>query len=92
MNTVALMRPIILMGATLLASCGPKVVEVKIPVTVGCVKESDIPAIPAPIAKQLNGNAAHDVTPISISALELRAALNTAVALLQGCIITEGME
>lgn len=89
MSTVALMRPIILVGATLLASCGQKVVEVRIPATVGCVKPSDIPAIPAPVGKQLTGNAAQDITPISISALELRAALNTAVALLNGCVIEE---
>lgn len=69
---------------------GPPAVETRTvtvdrPVAVMCVKRSDIPAEPARVAGQLNGQAAHDLDIVSASAIALRQAYREAAALLQGC-------
>jgi hypothetical protein len=82
-----------LWALALLAGCAhapappPRIetVTVKIPVPVYCVQRADIPPEPAKVGDRLTGNAAADIGPISISALELRKALREALALLGAC-------
>lgn len=63
-----------------------RTMEVLKPVPVPCVKREQIPAAPPSIRDKLTGNAAADIGPIAASALELRQALNEALALLGGCV------
>ncbi|WP_179504337.1 MULTISPECIES: hypothetical protein [unclassified Sphingomonas] len=92
------MRRLILapLGLTTLALAGcaakptPPVIEtrverVNVPVAVACVDPKDVPAAPPRVGDQLTGDAAHDIGPIAVSNLRLRAAFDKAVALLQGC-------
>ncbi|MCW1985610.1 UNVERIFIED_ORG: hypothetical protein M2348_001342 [Sphingomonas sp. R1F5B] len=94
------MRRVILallgLAAFALAGCAtkptPPVLETRIervdvPVAVACVDPKDVPTSPPRVGDQMNGEAAHDIGPIAASNLRLRAAFETAVALLQGCII-----
>lgn len=46
--------------------------EVRVPTPVPCVKASDVPAEPAQVGDQLNGDAVHDLGIVAPSALELR--------------------
>lgn len=62
-----------------------KTITVDRPVAVPCVKKSEVPAMPAKVGGQLNGDAGHDLNVVSASALRLRAALGKALALLGAC-------
>lgn len=94
------MRRLILapLGATAftLAGCAahptPPVIEarverVEVPVAVACVDPADVPAEPARVGNQLTGDAAHDAGVLAAVDLRLRAALDKALALINGCAI-----
>ncbi len=83
--------------AALLSSCGnvqstpappveARVVTVDRPVPVPCVAAAQIPAMPAKVGDQLNGDAGHDLDIVSASALRLRVALDKVLALLGACV------
>ena len=59
--------------------------RVLVPTPVSCVVQSDIPDVPPRIGSKLNGNAGHDANLLAALAIDLRAALDSAVALLRGC-------
>lgn len=89
------MKPWILasIAVALLAGCATKEApvrtvfqEVRVPVTAYCVKQADIPDEPPLIGSQLTGNAAQDIGPVAIAAIELRKRLKIARALLIACV------
>jgi hypothetical protein len=73
-----MMRKIALMLTALaLAGCAHdqpaiEVRTVKVPTPVPCVKASDVPAEPAQVGDQLNGDAVHDLGIVAPSTIELR--------------------
>ncbi|AYJ86215.1 hypothetical protein D3Y57_09860 [Sphingomonas paeninsulae] len=85
----------IILAALLLSGCGVAtphpvvehtVVE-KVPVAVTCYKAADLPVEPAKVAKDLTGDAMHDLDLISASALRLRRWGQSEAALLAGCTV-----
>lgn len=78
--------------ALTLAACkttpGPveiKTVEVRVPVTVACVRKDQIPTMPPRVGEQLQGDAQADASLLAASAIRLRSTLGVALALLDGC-------
>ena len=63
----------------------PRLVTVDKVVVASCVKATDIPAAPAKIGAQFTGDARHDLDVVARADLELRAALDKALAMLTGC-------
>ena len=68
----------------------PGPVEVRVqrvltPVSVSCVKASQIPKAPPRIGDQLNGDSQHDLNLVAASAIRLRATLDVALSLLVAC-------
>lgn len=68
---------LLLFASLALAACshtepGIEVRTVKVPTPVPCVKASDVPAEPAQVGDQLNGDAVHDLGIVAPSALDLR--------------------
>lgn len=68
---------LLMLAALALAGCKTtspaiEVRTVKVPTPVPCVKSSDVPAEPAQVGDQLNGDAAHDLGIVAPSAIELR--------------------
>ena len=68
---------LLLLCSLALAACshteqGIEVRTVKVPTPVPCVKASDVPAEPAQVGDQLNGDAVHDLGIVAPSALDLR--------------------
>lgn len=90
------MKPAVFQAISLLflAGCAttddrpPRVVyqEVKIATPVYCVTAEQVPDEPPLIRDELNGNAAHDIGPVAISAMQLRKSLRIARALLLACV------
>lgn len=64
-----------------------RTITVNTPVSTPCIHRGDVPAMPPKIGNQLTGDAGHDLDVVSASALRLRSALGTALALLGGCLI-----
>jgi len=62
-----------------------RVETVYVPVTQACVDKADIPAVPAKIGNQLEGDAVHDSGVLGSALADMRAVALKAVALLQGC-------
>jgi hypothetical protein len=63
-----------------------RTVTVNVPVATSCVHASDIPAVPAKIGDQLNGDSVHDLDLVAASAIRLRATLDIALSLLGACV------
>lgn len=68
---------LLLLGSLALAACshaepGIEVRTVKVPTPVRCVNPADVPAEPAQVGDQLNGDAVHDLGIVAPSALDLR--------------------
>jgi len=77
------------------AAAGPHIdnpapVVVKEAVPVACVAAGDVPAMPAPVSAQLNGEARHDADLLAAADLALRGALARALALLGACAVPAG--
>jgi hypothetical protein len=86
------MKRLLLASLIALASCAQtpdpvveKPVIVEKPVAVACVDKSKVPAEPAKVAGDLNGQARHDLDVVSASALELRTWGRKLYALVQPC-------
>lgn len=62
-----------------------RVVPVDRVVATACIKAGQIPPVPARVGNDLNGSAAHDASLLAAADLKLRAWIDQAVALLQGC-------
>lgn len=65
-----------------------KTVEVDRPVPVPCVKPSDVPATPAKVGDQLNGDAVHDLDVVASALIRALAQLDKSLALLSACTTT----
>lgn len=63
-----------------------KTVEVLKPVPVYCVEREDIPENPPKVGDQLTGSAQTDLDIVSLSLIDVRKALNVALAMLEGCV------
>lgn len=79
--------PLALLG---LAACqtaepGIEVRTVQVPVPQPCLPLSEIPAEPETVSRLLNGMAAHDLSIVAASALELRAWGQEMAAALKAC-------
>ena len=76
--------------AVLITGCdhaepGIEVRTVQVPVPQPCLPLDQIPSEPAQVGSQLNGNAAHDLSIVAASALELRAWGQEMVTALKAC-------
>lgn len=88
MKWIAALALLVLAGCQHAAAPPPSIVyrDVLVPTRVHCVTADQIPAEPPMVGGQLTGNAAEDIGPISIAAIETRKALRLARALLLGCV------
>jgi hypothetical protein len=59
---------------------------IKVPVTVACVRASDIPAKPALLGSQLTGNPVHDLDLVTAQLLRFMTYGEVQAALLSGCV------
>lgn len=90
------MRLAVALAALALAGCAhrpapPPAVVVKTvtidrPIATMCVDATQIPEVPERVGDQLTGDAARDLDLVAASAIRLRAALDEALALLDGCV------
>ena len=62
-----------------------KTVFVNVPVSVACVKPSQVPAPPPKIGQLLNGDSQHDLNLVAASAIRLRAYGDVLLALVTAC-------
>jgi len=67
------------------AEPGIEVRTVQVPVPQPCLPLDQIPPEPAQVGSQLNGNAAHDLSIVAASALELRAWGQEMASALKAC-------
>jgi hypothetical protein len=86
-----MMRAIIL--ALMLSACATtqpavrvEIQTIRVPVTVACVRASDIPAKPALLGSQLTGNPVHDLDMITAQLLRFMTYGEVQAALLSGCV------
>lgn len=68
---------IIILAALAVSACshnapGIEIRTISVPTPVNCVDEADVPAEPATVGDQFNGDAAHDLGILAPNALELR--------------------
>lgn len=85
----------VILAALMLAGCAhtqptPPVIEarverVEVPVYVACVKPAEVPAIPAKVGGQLNGDAVHDSGVLAAALVDMRAVAIRMGVLLKGC-------
>jgi hypothetical protein len=85
------MRAIIL--ALMLSACATtqpavrvEIQTVRVPVTVACVRASDIPAKPALLGSQLTGNPVHDLDLVAAQLLRFMTYGEAQAALLGACV------
>jgi hypothetical protein len=84
------MKRIVIAAALLAAACettqpGVEVRTVQVPVPQPCLAADEIPAEPGTVSHLLTGVAAHDLTVVAASALELRAWGQEMAAALKAC-------
>jgi hypothetical protein len=85
------MRAIIL--ALMLSACATtqpavrvEIQTIRVPVTVACVRASDIPAKPVLLGSQLTGNSVHDLDLVTAQLLRFMTYGEVQAALLSGCV------
>jgi hypothetical protein len=93
-----IIRSAIVILALALAGCGVqstpappvevRTVTVDRPIPVPCIAAFDVPAMPPRVGDQLTGDAGHDLDVVAASAIRLRAALDKALAVLSGCLLS----